>query len=174
MISWDSASSVFQPKFMVPRQRRETDRPLRPRCVYFMGIHPGTLSAVPQNDGTTAFDAATTVRRTEGGGLVAELDPGWDVGGNILNGGYLLAVIGRAAVLDSSHPHPVAVSASYLRPPGPGSAPLTVPPGPAGRTLAHSSVVLSGADGPTLSAQVTTATLGSEPPVYSRPMPDVP
>ena len=120
------------------------------------------------------FAAATAVRRVEGGGFGADLDPGWDVGGNILNGGYLLAVIGRAAVLDSPHPHPVAVSASYLRATGPGPASLAVTSGPAGRTLAHSSVVLSGADGPTLSAQVTTATLGDEPPVYSRPMPEVP
>jgi hypothetical protein len=120
------------------------------------------------------FAAATAVRRLEGGGVGAHLDPGWDVGGSILNGGYLLAVIGRAAVLDSPHPHPVAVSASYLRATGPGPATLTVAAGPAGRTLAHSSVVLSGADGPTLSAQVTTATLGDDRPVYSRPMPEVP
>ena len=33
MIAWESDSSVFRPKFIVPRQRRETDRPLRPRCV---------------------------------------------------------------------------------------------------------------------------------------------
>src|SRR5919107_6097224 len=114
MIACESASSVFQPKFMVPRQRRETDRPLRPRCVYFMGSHPGTLISVPQNDDLSTFDAATAVTRTEGGGLLAELDPGWDVGGGILNGGYLLAVVGRAAVLDSPHPHPVALSAGYL------------------------------------------------------------
>ena len=59
-------------------------------------IHPGTLAAVPQDDASasSAFDAATAVHRTEGGGLLAELDPGWDVGGGILNGGYLLAVAG--------------------------------------------------------------------------------
>jgi hypothetical protein len=141
----------------------------------FHAQHPGTLIGVPQNDPVPAsFAAATGVRRAEGGGIVAELDPGWDVGGSILNGGYLLAVIGRAAVLDSPHPHPVAVSASYLRATGPGPATLAVTSGPAGRTLAHRSVVLSGADGPTLSAQVTTATLGDEPPVYSRPMPEMP
>ena len=78
-------------------------------------------------------------------------------------------MIGRAAVLDSPHPHPVAVSASYLRATGPGPATLTVTPGPAGRTLAHSSVLLSGADGPTLSAQVTTATLGDGGPLGTRP-----
>jgi hypothetical protein len=130
---------------------------------------------VPQSDETvTAFDAGTAVHRTPDGGLAAELDPGWDVGGSILNGGYLLAVIGRAAVLDSPHPHPVAVSASYLRATGPGPVMLTVTPGPAGRTLAHASVVLAGDGGPSLSAQVTTATLGDDAPVYSRPMPDIP
>jgi acyl-coenzyme A thioesterase PaaI-like protein len=138
------------------------------------GNHPGTLIDVPQNDEQSAFDAATAVRRAEGGELVADLDPGWDVGGGILNGGYLLAVVARAAAVDSPHPHPVAVSASYLRATPPGPATLTVTPGPAGRTLAHSSVLLSGGDGPTLSAQVTTATLGDDRPVHSRPMPEVP
>ncbi|HYO37188.1 MAG TPA: acyl-CoA thioesterase domain-containing protein, partial [Geodermatophilus sp.] len=111
---------------------------------------------MPQTDGTpSAFDAATTVRRAEGGGLVADLDPGWDVGGGVLNGGYLLAVTARAAVLDSPHPHPVALSASYLRASSGGPAHLAVSPGPAGRTLAHSSVLLAGEAGPSLAAQVT-------------------
>ncbi len=129
---------------------------------------------MPHDPLPASFAAATSVRRADGGGVAAELDPGWDVGGSILNGGYLLAVIARAAVLDSPHPHPVAVSASYLRATGPGPVTLAVTPGPGGRTLAHSAVVLSGAGGPTLSAQVTTATLGAEPPLYSRPMPEMP
>src|SRR5665811_999229 len=36
MMEWASASWVCGPKFMVPRHRRETDRPERPRWVYFM------------------------------------------------------------------------------------------------------------------------------------------
>ena len=129
---------------------------------------------MPQtDDAPPGFDAATAVTAAEGGGLVADLDPGWDVGGGILNGGYLLAVVARAAVLDSPHPHPVALSASYLRATGPGPATLAVTPGSAGRTLAHSSVVLGTADGPTLAVQATTATLGDDVPVYSSPMPEV-
>ena len=123
---------------------------------------------MPQTDGTpSAFDTATAVRRAEGGGLVADLDPGWDVGGGVLNGGYLLAVVARAALVESPHEHPVALSASYLRATAPGRVTLAVTPGPGGRTLAHSAVVLAGADGPTLSAQVTTATLTDEAPEYS-------
>src|SRR3954470_21740460 len=174
MISCESASSVFQPKFMVPRHRRETDRPLRPRWVYSMNTHTGTLGRVPQADRPTAFDAAPTARGAEGGGLIAELDPGWDVGGGILNGGYLLSVVGRAAVLESPHPHPVALSASYLRAPAAGPATLTVVPGRAGRTLAHSQVTLADAGGPALTVTVTTATLGTEQPEHSEPTPDAP
>jgi hypothetical protein len=136
---------------------------------------PGTLSDVPPNDPpSSAFDRATTVIRAEGGGLVADLDPGWDVGGGILNGGYLLSVVGRAAVLDSPHPHPVALSASYLRAPTAGPASFAVVPGPAGRTLAHSLVTLSDATGPALTVNVTTATLGDDDPVHSQPVPEVP
>src|SRR5919202_4168661 len=175
MIAWASASSVFQPKFIVPRQRRETDRPLRPRCVYSTVSHPGRLRGVPQTDGTpSAFDVATAVLRTEGGGLVADLDPGWDVGGGVLNGGYLLSVAGRAAVLGGPHPHPVALAASYLRAPAPGPAALTVVPGRAGRTLAHSQVTLADAGGPALTVNVTTATLGDDEPDYAQPVPEAP
>jgi hypothetical protein len=135
---------------------------------------PGTLSVVPQTAPTSAFDTATAVHRAEGGGLVADLDPGWDVGGGVLNGGYLLSVVARAALLESPHPHPVALSASYLRAPAAGLATLSVVPGPAGRTLAHSLVTLADAGGPALTVNVTTATLGTDEPLWSEPAPDVP
>ncbi len=132
-------------------------------------LHTDPTAAPP-----SAFDAATAVSRADGGSLTAVLDPGWDVGGQVLNGGYLLAVAARAAVLDSPHPHPVALSASYLRVTGPGPAVLTVTPGPAGRTLAHALVTVGDPADPTLAVQVTTATLGGEPPVYSSPPPAMP
>ncbi|MEU2350485.1 thioesterase family protein [Modestobacter sp. NPDC049651] len=119
----------------------------------------------------TAFDTATAVQRGEGGVLTARLDPGWDVGGGILNGGYLLSVAARAAVLESPHPHPVALSAGYLRAPSAGPATLTVTAGPAGRTLAHSAVVLADADGPAVTVQATTATLEESSPEVAVPAP---
>ncbi len=129
---------------------------------------------MPRDPKIFAFDAATAVRRTEGGGLVADLDPGWDVGGGVLNGGYLLSVVARASVLAGPHPHPVALSASYLRATGAGPATLTVTPGSAGRTLAHAHVVLADSTGPCLTVQTTTAALdsgevawGSAPPVIA-------
>jgi acyl-CoA thioesterase len=138
-----------------------------------MGTHTGTLIAVPPNDATTDFDAATAVRRAEGGGLIADLDPGWDVGGGILNGGYLLAVAARAAVLESPHPHPVALAASYLRATSAGPATLHVTPGSAGRTLAHAHVVLADAGGPCLTVQTTTAALDSGEVTWSAPPPEI-
>lgn len=130
---------------------------------------------MPQNDQPRSdFDAATAVRRAEGPVILADLDPTWDVGGGILNGGYLLSVAGRAAVLESPHEHPVAMSASYLRAASGGPATLTVTPGPAGRTLAHSLITLADDGGPIITVQATTATLGDEAPVYSEPAPDAP
>jgi acyl-CoA thioesterase len=128
---------------------------------------------VPQSDATTHFDAATAVSRTEDGGLVAELDGGWNVGPGILNGGYLLAVTARAAAVESPHPHPVALSASYLRATGPGQVSLGVTWGPSGRTLAHSHVVMADSSGPTLSVQATTATLGDAVPTYALGPPEI-
>ncbi|GAB3356777.1 acyl-CoA thioesterase [Modestobacter lapidis] len=122
-------------------------------------------------DQQSAFDVATAVDRGEGGVLTAVLDPGWGVGGGVLNGGYLLAVAARAAVLDSPHPHPVALSANYLRAPVAGPAQLTVTPGPAGRTLASAAIVLADGGGPAVTVQATTATLGAEPADVAVPVP---
>ena len=130
---------------------------------------------MPQNDPSSAFAAATAVRRAEGGGIVADLDPGWDVGGGILNGGYLLAVVGAGRGRSTARIRTRwrCRRAICARP----AAGTGDPHGHAraGRPDAGArSVVLAGAEGPTLSAQVTTATLGDDAPVYSGPMPDVP
>ena len=129
---------------------------------------------MPQDDldraPDSAFDRATAVQPAEGGGAIAELDPGWEVGGGILNGGYLMAVAARAALLGSPHPHPVAVSATFLRSSAGGPADVRLTAGPAGRTLANSVAVLSTGAGPALTAAATTvkrctaiATSGSKP-----------
>ena len=117
----------------------------------------------------SAFDRSTTVVPGADGDLLVELDGGWEVGGGILNGGYLLAVAARAAVLGSPLPHAVALAASYLRAGAAGPARLTVTPGPAGRTLGHSTVVLADGRGPLVSVQATTGTLSTEDPTYRAP-----
>ena len=55
----------------------------------------------------------------------AVLQPGWSVGGG-LNGGYLLATLGRALQHAApKHPHPLSVSAYYVGPGVAGDASIT-------------------------------------------------
>jgi acyl-CoA thioesterase len=70
-----------------------------------------------------SFAEATAVVRRGDGTYDAEVAPGWDIGGNA-NGGYLLAIAGRAMVDAAGRPDPVTVTAHYLAPGKPG--PLTI------------------------------------------------
>ncbi len=65
------------------------------------------------------FGAISAVTRTGDGRFEGELHGGWTIGGKP-NGGYLLAILGRA-VTDGATQHAVlAASAHYLRAPSPG------------------------------------------------------
>lgn len=88
-----------------------------------------------------------------------ELDGAWDVGIGVLNGGYLMAVLASGATEASHHPHPVAVSATFLRPAPGGPAALRLEQTSRGRTLANTSATLEVDGVPAVTAQVTTATL---------------
>jgi acyl-CoA thioesterase len=62
------------------------------------------------------FDSATAIRPTGvSGSFDAEVQPGWDINGNA-NGGYLLAIAGRAMRDASGKPDPVSVTAHFLAP----------------------------------------------------------
>jgi hypothetical protein len=63
--------------------------------------------------------AATGCRPGADGGFDADIAPGWDIGGNA-NGGYLLALAGRAMAAAATRPDPVTVTAHYLAPGKPG------------------------------------------------------
>ncbi|GIJ49841.1 hypothetical protein Val02_67270 [Virgisporangium aliadipatigenens] len=69
------------------------------------------------------FVDATKVAPVADGEWSAELDGQWAVMGRP-NGGYLAAVLARAAIasIDAAHPHPLATNAHYLNPPSPGPA----------------------------------------------------
>jgi acyl-CoA thioesterase len=65
----------------------------------------------------TAFETATAIRpAADPGTYDAVFDPHWAIGGRP-NGGYLLAILARAACDTLGSPHPLAVSAHYLRAP---------------------------------------------------------
>jgi hypothetical protein len=69
-----------------------------------MGFADAT-SVVPRADGSGTYDAA--------------VHPGRDIGGNA-NGGYLLAIAGRAMADAAGRPDPVTITAHYLSPGKPG------------------------------------------------------
>ncbi|HEX3541150.1 MAG TPA: thioesterase family protein [Acidimicrobiales bacterium] len=78
--------------------------------------------SVPDSESpSTTFAQVSALRDRADGWYQAELDPEWTIAGKP-NGGYLLALLGRAAVATTSHSHVLAASAHYLRSPVPGPA----------------------------------------------------
>ncbi len=87
------------------------------------------------------FDRDTAVVRREPGVYDAELSAGWTII-NAVNGGYLLAVIGRALADALPHPDPFTVSAHYFTPSAPGPAVVRTEVVRSGRTLSSGQASL--------------------------------
>ena len=71
----------------------------------------------------------------------AEVKPGWDIGGNA-NGGYLMAIAGRAMAEAVGRP-PVTLTAHYLRPAPAGSCEIEVTTVRSGRRFATATATLT-------------------------------
>lgn len=71
--------------------------------------------------GDSEFDRDTAVTRRETGVYDIDLNVGWTIQ-NALNGGYLLAVLGRALADALPHADPFSISAHYLTASRPGPA----------------------------------------------------
>ncbi|MFC4590017.1 thioesterase family protein [Sphaerisporangium corydalis] len=116
------------------------------------------------------FQEATAVRRvTPGGGeFAATLDRQWSVGGK-LHGGYLLAVLGRAAgeASGAAHPHVTAVSGSFLAPPGPGPAEVLVETLRAGKSVTQVRARLAQDGRPCVEALIALGLLDESGPWWS-------
>ena len=78
----------------------------------------------------------------------AEVKPGWDIGGNA-NGGYLMAVAGRAMAEAVGRP-PVTLTAHYLRPAPAGPCDIEVTTVRSGRRFATATATLTMASGQVL------------------------
>ncbi|GAC1322906.1 MAG: thioesterase family protein [Mycobacteriales bacterium] len=118
----------------------------------------------------SAFDADTAVtpRLPHGAAAVgrpAEYDVGisdrWNVGSRP-NGGYLLALAGRAIGATLPHPDPFSLTGHFLSPPDPGPAVVEVTPVRVGRSLATATarVTQDDADGRTRERLRVLATYG--------------
>ncbi|GIM90494.1 thioesterase family protein [Paractinoplanes toevensis] len=89
----------------------------------------------------------------------ADLDPQWAIGDK-LHGGYLMAIMCRAVgAADADHPHLVAGTTSFLRPPKPGRATVAVELLRAGRSQAQFRARLEQDGIPCAESLVTQGTL---------------
>ncbi|HWM35730.1 MAG TPA: thioesterase family protein [Streptomyces sp.] len=87
------------------------------------------------------FDRDTAVRLREPGVYDVRLSPGWAIG-HALNGGYLLAVIGRALGDALPHPDPFTITAHYFSATTHGPAAIRTDTARTGRTLSSGSAGL--------------------------------
>ncbi|MEU5220734.1 thioesterase family protein [Streptomyces sp. NPDC020807] len=83
---------------------------------------------------TSEFDRDTAVTLRTPGVYDAELSAGWTII-HAVNGGYLLALLGRALGDHLPHPDPFTISAHYLTPSVPGPAVIRTETVRTGRTL---------------------------------------
>ncbi|MDA2808070.1 thioesterase family protein [Nocardiopsis suaedae] len=104
--------------------------------------------------------------------FTADLDPQWAVGDK-LHGGYLMAVMGRAAArsADGAHPDLAAMAASFIRPPLPGPAEVEVETLRAGKGTTRVRVRLSQDGAPCVEALATNGALDGGAPYWSRTEP---
>ena len=79
------------------------------------------MSAAP----VERFSTVTAVNELRPGVFAGKISPQWTIGGKP-NGGYLLAMVGRAATAVSAHEHVLAISAHYLTSPDPGAVEIHV------------------------------------------------
>jgi hypothetical protein len=102
-------------------------------------------------------DVSAVARRTPTG-FAADVDPDWTIGGKP-NGGYLLAMLGRAAIAAGGQPDVLAASAHYLRAPDPGPADIEATVLRAGRSASQLRVRMSQDGRDCVEALLTTGRL---------------
>lgn len=108
-----------------------------------------------------SFDRATAVRRTGEGRYTASLDAAYGFE-QALNGGYLMAVLVRAALDASDRPHPISTAANFLRVARPGPAEVIVEPRKSGRTAEVARVTLTQEGVPVVDALITSGALDAD------------
>ncbi len=108
--------------------------------------------------GPSTFVQASALRPLGDKAFAADLDPRWTIAGKP-NGGYLLAILGRAAVACCAHEHPIASSAHYLHAPEPGGVQVSAEVLRAGRGASHVRVRMSQGDKACVEALFTVSTL---------------
>ncbi|MFJ6836703.1 thioesterase family protein [Streptomyces sp. NPDC091209] len=105
-----------------------------------------SVQAVRATIGDSEFDRDTAVTPREAGVYDVDLSAGWTII-NAVNGGYLLAVLGRALADALPHSDPFTISAHYLTASQPGPAVIRTDVVRTGRTLSTGQASLFQYDG---------------------------
>lgn len=108
-----------------------------------------------------SFTIATAVSDLGDGRYAGEVAPGWDIAGNA-NGGYLLAVAGRAMAAAAGRPDPVTVTAHYLSPGKPGPLEVGTTVVKAGKRFTTVSATVTGGGKPVIAVLGTFGDLGGD------------
>jgi len=120
-----------------------------------------------------SFTAVSALVPSGAGRFTGEVDPEWTIGGKP-NGGYLLAMLGRAAAWTGPHDHPVAASAHYLRSPEPGPVTIDTEVLRAGRSATQVRARMEQEGKPCVESLITVAHLTFDTtPYWGRGIPDV-
>lgn len=114
-------------------------------------------ATVPEADRRT-FSEVSTIHPLAPGRFDAVIDPEWTIAGKP-NGGYLTAMLGRAATWDSDHDHVIASSAHFIRSPEPGPVAIAVETLRAGRSASQLRASLRQGDRTCIEALFTTSHL---------------
>lgn len=115
----------------------------------------------------SSFSTVSALAASGAGRFDADIHPDWTIAGKP-NGGYLLAILGRAAVTAGPHPHVVAASATYLRPPDPGQVQVVAEVLRGGRSASQLRVRMLQDEATCVEALVTTSELpGDTEPFWS-------
>jgi acyl-Coa thioesterase superfamily protein/acyl-CoA thioesterase superfamily protein len=113
----------------------------------------------------TLFSAATALVATAPGCFDAAVDAEWTIGGKP-NGGYLLAMLGRAAAAVAPHGHVIAASAHYLHSPEPGPVTVEVAVLRAGRSASQVRARMSQGEQLCIEALLTMSVLQPDGAAY--------
>lgn len=109
----------------------------------------------------TTFADVSRIDEISPGTFTAEADPEWTIGGKP-NGGYLLAMLGRAATQSATHQHVLAASAHYLSSPKPGPLHLATEVLRTGRSASQVRARMSQDETPCVEATFTLGTLAQD------------
>jgi acyl-CoA thioesterase len=131
------------------------------------------MSGHHEHAAVSSYLQATSSRRVDDSTYAVDIDPGWAIGGNP-HGGYLMAMVSKAAVDAVGSPHALAVSAHFLRPPSGGPAEVRVEVVKRGRTASTVRATLWQNDKARLDTLITAGRLPDGPPSYAGvPMPEL-